>query len=136
MNAVAVGTTAQNSSILDMAGYDSVMFVASFGTITDGTPKIKAQQDTVVGFGGAADLLGTGNNLAATDDNKVAILDLQKPLEQFVRCVIDRTIGSPATGCVIDGIIAIQYNARSVPTTQDTTVASAERHVAPIEGTA
>jgi hypothetical protein len=36
----------------------------------------------------------------------------------------------------IDGVIAIQYGARVLPTSQDSTVAGIETHVSPAEGTA
>ena len=55
------------------------------------------------------------------------------PQERYVRCVVVR---GGATGCVIDGIVAEVYGARVEPVTQDSTVAAAEKHVSPAEGTA
>ena len=136
VNATAVGTTAINGTEVDMAGFDGVCFVVAMGTITDGTPKIKAQQDTATGMAGAADLANTGVTMAATDDNKLVVLDVFRPAERFVRCVVDRTVGSPGTGSVIDGAIAIQYGPRTATTTQPSTVAGSETHVTPSEGTA
>jgi hypothetical protein len=133
-NAVAVGTTAVNSSVVDMTGFEGCMFLCLWGTITDGTPLIKAQQDVVVGMGAAADLTGTSVVAAVTDDNKISILDVQRPIEGFLRCVVTR---GGATGAVLDGIIAIQYGANAQPTTHDaTTVAASEAWVSPIEGVA
>ena len=136
MNAVAVGTTVQNGEAVDLAGYEGVLFVVAMGTITDGTPKIKAQQDVVVGMGGAADLANTGITLAATDDNKLVALDIKRPLERFVRCVVDRSVGAPATGSVIDSVVAIRYGADVHPTVHDADVAGSETHYQPAEGTA
>ena len=135
-NAVAVGTTAVNTTVVDMQGYDGVVFVVACGTITDGTPVIKVQQGQASNLSDAADLINTGVTLAATDDNKLAIVDVYRPVERYVRCVVDRTIGSPSTGCVVDSVVAIQYGAIKEPTTHDSTVALAESHVSPIEGTA
>lgn len=133
MNAVAVGTSAQNSAAVDMSGFDGCLFICLFGTITDGSPGIKAQQDIVVGMGAAADLQGSNVALAITDDNKVAILDIKKPIEGFLRCVVAR---GGATGAVIDGVIAIQYGPTKTPTVHDVTVALAELWSSPPEGTA
>lgn len=135
-NAVAAGTTAVNSAEVDMAGFEGVAFVVVMGTITDGTPKVKAQQDVVTGMAGAADLAGTGVDLAATDDNKIVVLDIKRPLERFLRCVVDRTLGSPVTGAVIDGIFAIRYGAGVLPASHSADVAGNETHVSPAEGTA
>lgn len=136
MNAVAVGTTAQNSAAVDTAGFEGVRFVVLMGTITDGTPRIKAQQDIVSGMGAAADLFGTGITLAATDDNKAVVLDIRRPLERFVRCVVDRSIGAPATGSVIDGIVAELYGPGVVPSVHAAAVAGSESHSSPAEGAA
>lgn len=46
LNAVAAGTSVQNGSAIDMQGYDGVMFVAAFGTLTaTAVTGLKAQQD-------------------------------------------------------------------------------------------
>jgi hypothetical protein len=134
MNAVAVGTTNQNGSILDMEGFEGVEFVLLGGTITDGNLSIKAQQGQASNLSDAADLQGTLTTLQNTDDNKAAVLDLFRPAERYVRCVVVR---GGATGAVIDGVIAIQYKSRTKPTTNDaTTVGATETWISPPEGTA
>ena len=135
MNAVAVGTTTQTAAApVDMSGWDGVTFIALFGTITDGTPGLKARQDTVVGMGGAADLAGTLTSAAITDDNRAIVLDVYRPLERYVDCQVLR---GGATGAVIDGVSAIQDRGRKSPVTQDTShVASNKSVVSPSEGTA
>ena len=134
MNAVAVGTTTQTGSILDMQGFDGVIFIALLGAITDGTPSLKAAQGQAANLSDAADLEGSSTPVTAdTDDNKALILDVYRPGERYVRPAIVR---GGATGCVIDGVIAIQYQARKKPTTQDTTVAASKALASPAEGTA
>lgn len=134
LNAVAAGTTDQNSSEVDMQGWDGVLFVALFGTLTaTQVTQIKAQQDTVTGMAGAQDLAGTlVGPLADGDSNKALVLDVYRPQERFVRCVVDRGTAN----AVIDGVIAIQYKGRLQPTTQAASVAFAEKHASPAEGTA
>lgn len=135
LNAVAVGTTTQTPAApLDMSGYDGVLLICAFGTITDGTPGLKARQGQAANMSDAADLLGTLVSPALTDDNKLVALDIYRPQERYVDCQVLR---GGATGAVIDGVIAIQYRGRKSPITQDTAhVAVNESHVSPSEGTA
>ena len=134
MNAVAAGTTDQNSTEVDMQGWDGVLFIATFGALTaTQVTQIKAQQDVVTGMAGAADLAGTlVGPLADGDGNKCLALDIYRPQERFVRCVVDRGTAN----AVIDGVLAIQYKGRLTPTIQDATVAFAEKWSSPAEGTA
>ena len=132
LNAVAVGTTDQNGSAIDMADFEGCLFILVAGTITGGNLSLKAQQDSVVGMGGAQDLAGTLTTILDADDNKIAVLDIKNPGKRFIRGVAVR--GTP-TGAVIDGMIAIQYNGRKKPTINDATVAAAKALVTPAEGT-
>lgn len=134
MNAVAAGTSAQNGSAVDMSGYDGVLFVAAFGALTaTQVTSLKAQQDTDSGMGTAADLAGTlVGPLADGDGNKCLVLDIYRPKERYVRPVVSRGTAN----AVIDGVIAIQYRSRKGPVTQGATIAFAEQHVSPDEGTA
>lgn len=134
MNAVAAGTTDQNSDEIDMQGYDGVVFIAAFGALTaTQVTSIKAQQDTVTGMAGAQDLKDTKvGPLADGDGNKCLVLDVYRPQERFVRCVVDRGTAN----AVIDGVIAIQYKGKKLPITQPSSVAFNEAHVSPAEGTA
>lgn len=134
-NAVAAGTSDINSSSVDMGadgGYDSVMFLVEFGTITSGAvTSVKAEQSA--DDSSWNDLAGTGVTVADTDDNGVAWLDVHRPGDRYVRCTVDRA----TQNAVVDGITAIQYNARELPTTHDaTTVLGGEFHLTPAEGTA
>lgn len=134
MNAVAAGTSDQNSSVVDMSGFDGVLFIALFGTLTASqVTSIKAQQGAASNLSDAADLAGSAvGPLADTDGNKILALDVHKPEERYVRCVVDRGTAN----AVIDGIIAIQYCGRKAPLSQDSSVASIETLISPIEGTA
>lgn len=134
MNAVAAGTTDQESSIIDMAGYDGVLFVASFGTLTASqVTSVKVQQNSANSTSGMADLAGTSTGpLADADSNKVLMVDVFQPEEQYLRLVVDRGTAN----AVIDGVVAIQYKARALPVTQSSTVSASEQHVRPAEGTA
>lgn len=124
----ATGTTAINSSEVDMEGYDGVLFVAVMGsTATD--ISMKAQQDVVTGMGGAADLAGSSKALDGTA--KIILLDIFRPLERFVRAVVTRT-----TTTTIEQILAIRYKARNPPVSNASTAQLVKQLVSPEEGTA
>lgn len=134
--AQAVGTAAVNSDIIDMAaaeGFDSVCFLVLWGTITDGTPLVKGQQGAAANMSDAADLEGTSCVAAITDDDKISVLDIHRPIERYVRAVLTR---GGSTGAVVDAIVAILYDSKKEPVTQSDDVAIDERHVSPAEGTA
>jgi hypothetical protein len=122
----AAGTSTIDSAAYDMAGFAGICFIVRLGTPAANN-NIRAQQDTVVGMGGAADLAGTLVNSAT---NNVHALDLQKPAEQFVRCQVTR-----GTSTTIDQLIALQYKARSLPIAQAAAV-TLEQWSSPAEGTA
>ena len=71
-SAGVAGSTDLNGAVLDMSGFDGVLMIVTFGVITgSAVTSIKAQQDTAVGMGSAADLEGTGQTIADTDDDGV-----------------------------------------------------------------
>lgn len=130
LTAGAAGATPINGTPVDMAGYDGVCFVVQFGAIAPGAvTSIKAQQDTAVGMGAAADLAGTGQTIADTDDDKVFYVDVLKPKEDFVRLVVSRGTANATVSAV-----AYLYRARSKPVTHGANVAG-ESFVSPAEGT-
>jgi hypothetical protein len=130
-NAVAAGTATTNCSAVDMKGFDAVTFVAAIGAIeATGTVTLKAQQSTDNST--FADLEGTAIAYTDADDNKLAVLEITKPRERYVRAVVTT---ATANG-TIDGVIAIQTAANEEPTTNGSTVVGTEQHLAPAEGTA
>ena len=87
----ADGTADREGAILDMMGYRGVLMVVKFAAIEAlGVNSIKAQQDTAVGMGAAADLFGTAMTVAANDDDQIFILDLYEPTERYVRLYVDK----------------------------------------------
>ena len=133
MNAVAAGTTDQNSSSVDMQNFEGVEFTAFLGALTAGqvtTMKLQTSSDNSAWN----DLLGTQTAaMDDADDNQCIILDLYKPVERYIRAVLERA----TQNAVIDGIVAKQYLPRVKPTTHDSaTVQEAKMLVSPIEGTA
>lgn len=126
------GTTDINGATLDMAGFEGVLMVVTFGAITAGAvTSIKAQQGNQSDLSDAADLAGTAQAIADTDDDKVFYIDLYRPEKRYVRLVVDRG----TQNAVVASAEYIQYGAHKKPPTHGTGV-SGETHVSPAEGTA
>lgn len=133
LNAVAAGTSVQNGSVIDTAGYDGVMFVAAFGTLTaTAVTGLKAQQGTQSGGGDQADLAGSLVSVPDSASNKLAVLDIGRPQERYVRPVVTRGTAN----AVIDGVIAILYKGNKRPSVHDASVAASKNLQSPDEGTA
>lgn len=136
MNAVAAGTSVQNSSSVDMQGFDAVTFVALFGTISaSAVTAIKVQQsDDDGGADDWTDLAGTLSTVMTptTDNNKVLAVEVVRPTKRYLRLVVNRATGN----AVIDGVFALKTHPRVSPVTHDTTVLGVEVHAGPAEGTA
>lgn len=135
-NAVAAGATAiTDASGVDMAGFDSVCFIFEFGAIVAGAETgVKAQSSSDDGSTDTyADIAGTSVTVADDQDNKIAILDIHRPPERYVKPYVSRA----TQNATLEGITAILYNGNASPVTQGTTVMSAsELHWSPAVGTA
>jgi hypothetical protein len=134
---VVAGTTdTLAGEVIDTAGAESVRFIVGFGAITAGAvTSVEVQQDTDSAGGTMADLLGTNVVVAATDDNRIAIIEIVHPRERYLRTQINRA----TQNSVIDFAMVELYYPRKAPVTQDTATivaAGVEVHFSPAEGTA
>lgn len=120
-NSAVAAQSEVDSSILDMAGYDGVIFIAALGDVTANCVlTLKVEQNTANSTSGMAALTGNATFTAgATDaDNKMLVVDVIRPKERYVRAALTRT----AANAVVDGIFAIQYKASTKPVTADSSV--------------
>ena len=131
LDAVAAGTSDQNSSSVDMKCFDSVTFAVGSGAITaSAVTSIKLQgSDDDSAW---SDLAGTAVSVADSDDNKMVLAEINQPQQRYVRCVVDRG----TQNAVIDFAVAMQSKANKAPVTQSSTVLGSEFHQAPAAGTA
>jgi hypothetical protein len=122
MNAVAAGTSDQNSSVVDTQGWDGVCFIAAFGTLTaTQVTLLKAQHGDASNLSDAADITGAATAaLADGDSNKLAVVDVRRPVKRYARAVVDRGTAN----AVIDGVIAILYRGDTVPVAADGSIAA------------
>lgn len=133
-NAAVAATSDIDSSRVDMSGFDSVCFIALLGDVTSGSVlELQGKVNTADSTSGATEVTdGTVTYTAGASDadNKLMILDIRRPnraVTPYAYCTLLRG----TQNAVVDGIIAIRYNARDVPTSQDSTVlASAVLQVA------
>ena len=136
-NTVAAGTSdITPSSGIDMQdGYDGCLFMVEMGTITaTAVTSIEVHQSSDDGGNDSyTAIVGTKVVIADDDDDKVFWLDMVRPRERFLKCIVKRGTAN----AVLEGITAIQYGAHTRPTTHDAaTVGGGERHVDAAEGTA
>ena len=131
LDAVAAGTSDQNSSSVDMKSFDAVTFVVGFGAITaSAVTSIKLQgSDDDSSF---SDLAGTAITVADDDDDKVVLAEINQPQHRYVRVVVDRGTQNAA----IDFALALQSKAEKQPVTQSASVLGQEFAQAPAAGTA
>lgn len=126
MNAVAAGTTDQNSSSVDMQaaeGFDEVTFLAAFGTLTaTQVTKIFAQESDDDSTW--SDSAGSESSALADADSNKTLLVTIRPTKRYVRCVVDRGTAN----AVIDGVFAFLTKAHKVPVTQSADVVGWETH--------
>ncbi len=136
VDAVVAGTSDQNGTSIDMQGsgyqFESVCFYVGFGVITgSAVTSVKAQ--TSSDNSNWNDILGSDITVADSDDTSIVVLDIVKPLERYIRCVVLRG----TQNAVIDFGLALQYDTKIEPVVHDaTTVISSETHISAIEGTA
>lgn len=132
MNGQVAGTSdTLSGSIIDLAGFDGVMFIALAGDLTiTAVLTLQAQQNAVNSATGMATLANVASVTAVSatvQDNSALALDVFRPTERFLRPQLVRATAN----AVIDGVIAILYEGNEQPTTQ--VIASAVLSVTPVE---
>lgn len=114
----AAGTTARTSDIIDMSGFDGVMFIADFGTLIEaGTLNVEVLENTANQTSGMAAVTGTSAyTVTAADAAKAKnciVVDVFQPNERYLEVTV-----TPATqNAVITGVTAIRYNGKVKPKT-------------------
>lgn len=121
--AAAAAQTDLTTDVLDMTGFEGVMFIALLGDVTSGSVL------TLTAKGNSANSVSSPTPVTqkATDaftagasdaDSKVIMVDVYKPTLRYQFAVLSRT----TQNAVVGGIIAIQYGAHNRPTSHDASV--------------
>jgi hypothetical protein len=121
--AAAAAQTAVTSSVLDMQGYDGVMFIALLGDVSDTSVlTLTAKGNTASSTSSPTPVTQKATDAftanASTADSKAIVVDVYDPALRYVFAELTRTTAN----AVVGGIIAIQYAAGLRPTTQDASV--------------
>lgn len=123
----ATGTTTINTSVVDMQGYDGVIFLGSIGTAAANNG-MKAQQGAQSNLSDAADLAGSlAGGASATD----LLVEVTKPQKRYVRAAVVR-----GTTTTIDCVWAILYRGVKQPVDNSGAAVAQKLLVSPSEGTA
>jgi hypothetical protein len=129
----AMATTAIESAVVDLDGYDGVRFLVPITDVAN-TSVITAthQQGAASNLSDATTSEETATKTSGADDDlngKLLILDVIKtgPDKRYARCRVTRATANAATG----PIIAERYRARRVPVTQSADVTAIRKSVSP-----
>lgn len=124
-------TTDIEGAIVDMANFEILVAVVTFGAITGGAvTHIQWEHGDAANLSDAADVAGSKVVIADDDDEKTFILELRKPRKRYVRLKVDRG----TQNAVVASATYLQAAPRNVPVTQGTNV-SVARTISPATGT-
>lgn len=131
VKAVTSGAATGNvvSDVLDMQGYEGVLWVATYGT-ANSSNGIKAGMSSASASGGMEDMVGT--QVAGLSTGGTVWLDVYRPRKRYVQATLTRQASSK-----LGSVYALQYGARLFPV--DNTIAdliTGELHSSPDTGTA
>lgn len=123
-------TSAVTSDAVDMAGYEGVAFLSSFGTAAAANT-VKLQQSSDNGSAdGFSDIEGTSVSSGTTDED--VWVEIYRPTKRYVKAVFAR-----GTSSTLESVWAFQYGARQEPVSNVVSgTIVGEYHAAPDEGTA
>ena len=127
----AAGTSAINGSVIDLADAEGVLIAVQTGAIVSGAvTSIKFQHGDASNLSDAADVEGTAQTIADTDDDKVFYINLNRLTKRYGRLVVSR-----ATQNATVSAVAVVYGVRNGPIAQGSGV-SGESFTSPAAGTA
>lgn len=121
--AATAGTSTLTTDVLDMTGFEGVMWIALLGDVTSGSVlTLTAKGNSANSTSSptpvtqkASDAFTAG---ASDADSKVIVVDVYRPTLRYQFAELSRA----TQNAVVGGIIAIQYEPNFKPTTQDASV--------------
>jgi hypothetical protein len=121
--AAAAAQTELVTDVLDMTGYEGVMFIALTGDVTTASVlTLTVKGNTANSVSSPSPVTQKATDAFTADgtsaDSKVIMVDVYKPAMRYVFGSLTRT----AADAIVGGIIAIQYNAKTKPTSQHASV--------------
>ena len=118
-------STVTPSSGVDCQGFAGVTFFVVMGEITSGAEvsivaETSTDNDDEDKF---AEVAGSGITVMDTEDDKMFVIDVLRPRERYVRCVVNRS----TQNSVLRSILAILYDPSRRPTEADANVVTVLR---------
>lgn len=113
--------TPEKGTILDMAGFSAVMFIALLNDVVDtSVVTLKVAAANVNDTAQMALLAGSASATAdaTSADNKMLVVDVVHPNQQFLEVQLTHATANAPHG----GVIAILYDAKDMPVTQGASV--------------
>ena len=127
--ATAAGTDdSLSGDILDLQDCDSVTGIAILGDVTAAavvTLKAYTGDEPALGDGAYETVTATVTADATSADDKLLVLDVIKPGKRYCRFDLVRATAN----AVVNGVIGVRYNFRTIPTTQGTDVVDSDINV-------
>lgn len=124
--ATAAGTDdTLEGDILDLQNCDSVIGIAILGDVANTavvTLKAYTGDNSALSDGAYETVTATVTATATSADDKLLLLDVVKPGKRYCRFDLVRATAN----AVVDGIIGLRYNFRSIPTTQPSDVVDSD----------
>ena len=124
----SAGTSPITSDAVDMAGFEGVLLIGSYGVANSGNYAKVQQSDDDGVSDGYSDLENT--KTTPTVSGNTFMIDIYRPQKRYLKVV--ETIGSSSA---VGPMLAIQYGPKVLPPTHGSTVDD-EAHISPDEGTA
>lgn len=130
----AANNTDQKSAVLDMSGWDGVLFVTPIDdSVATGVATLQVQQNDENTSVGAANLVGAvASAVCAVNDDlnaKALIVDVYKPMQRYVLANVKSATANIAFG----GTIAIQYRGSKLPADQAASILAQVLAISPDE---
>lgn len=118
------GITPVTSEPIDTLGFTGVAFMVSFGAIVTGAvTSIKVRCGSQANMSDAADVATSSQTVTDASDNKIFIVDINRPYERYLDVVTTRG----TQNATVDSLVAILYGSlNEVPLTHDALVGGVE----------
>lgn len=122
----AANNTDSNSDILDMSGYEGVIFIGSVTASTaTGVAALTVESNTANSDTGMTAITGAAATATCAINNdlndKLLVVNVYRPQKRYVQAVRTSATANIAFG----SLIAIRYGAKELPVSADSTILSA-----------
>ncbi len=116
----SANNTDSNTAILDMSGFDGVIFITPVTTATTGSVvTLTVESNTANSDSGMAAISGAVATKTSPADGTLLVVDVYRPQKRYVQGVIT----SATQVATFDASIAIQYSGSKMPITEALTIA-------------